>query len=259
MVLYLIGSGMNGAKSLTIESVAVLKNCNAIFIETYTSVVTNIKAYEQLIGKKIIFANRELVEKNAEKELLLPAKNKDIALLIMGHPLGATTHVDLLLRAKELGVKTQIFGNESILTAIAKTGLQLYKFGKTASIPFGDERTLIETPYNILADNQRINAHTLLLLDLNPDEQKYLSLKKAISQLLSVEQKRRQEVFTEETLCIGCARLGATDELIIYGTAEDLSKKDSKNYFGAPPYCLIIPAPKLHFLEEESLNQYKIE
>lgn len=35
--------------------------------------------------------------------------NKDIALLVVGDPLGATTHTDMLLRARQYGVEFQVF------------------------------------------------------------------------------------------------------------------------------------------------------
>lgn len=45
--------------------------------------------------------------------------NKDIALLVVGDPLGATTHTDMLLRAQQYGVEFQVF---IFLTPCAKRG-----------------------------------------------------------------------------------------------------------------------------------------
>lgn len=41
-------------------------------------------------------------------DILKEAQDKDIALLVVGDPLGATTHTDMLLRAKQMGVKSQV-------------------------------------------------------------------------------------------------------------------------------------------------------
>lgn len=58
----------------------------------------------------MIVADRELCE-SAIDEILVEAKDKEIALLVVGDPLGATTHTDMLLRAKELGVQSQVIQN----------------------------------------------------------------------------------------------------------------------------------------------------
>lgn len=54
-----------------------------------------------------MLADRELCE-SAIDEVLIEAKDKEIALLVVGDPLGATTHTDMLLRAKQFGVQTQV-------------------------------------------------------------------------------------------------------------------------------------------------------
>ena len=62
-----------------------------------------------------------------------------MAFLVVGDPFGATTHADLMIRARELGIKTKTIHNASIMNAIGCCGLQLYSFGETVSIPFWTE------------------------------------------------------------------------------------------------------------------------
>ena len=40
--------------------------------------------------------------------MLVGADKSDVALLVVGDPLGATTHTDLMLRASEMGVKVKV-------------------------------------------------------------------------------------------------------------------------------------------------------
>ena len=40
--------------------------------------------------------------------IYLCSKDKDVAFLVVGDPFGATTHSDLVLRAKELGIPHQV-------------------------------------------------------------------------------------------------------------------------------------------------------
>lgn len=43
----------------------------------------------------------------------------------MGDPFGATTHADILLRAKDLNINTKVIHNASIMNAIGCCGLQV--------------------------------------------------------------------------------------------------------------------------------------
>lgn len=62
---------------------------------------------EEFYGRSLISADRELCESSID-EILKEAKTQEIALLVVGDPLGATTHTDMLLRAKDFGVETQV-------------------------------------------------------------------------------------------------------------------------------------------------------
>lgn len=54
----------------------------------------------------MITADRELVESGADK-ILPRSEDEDVAFLVVGDPFGATTHTDLILRAKEKNIKVQ--------------------------------------------------------------------------------------------------------------------------------------------------------
>ncbi len=250
MTLYLIGLGLNDEKDISVKGLEIVKKCDFVYLENYTSLLSCTKEQlEKLYGKKIILANRELVEQKAEQTILKQAKTDDVALLIIGDPLCATTHVDLWQRAKKIGIKTEIIHNASIISAIGVTGLQVYKFGRVISLPFSQGDYIPETPYNAIKENQKIGLHTLLLLDLDPEKNRFLTINEAISLLLKIELKRNEKVFTPTSLCIGCARIGSKDQKIINGKAKEILKEE----FGKPPHCLIIPG-KMHFIEEELFN-----
>ncbi|MEM3370988.1 MAG: diphthine synthase [Candidatus Woesearchaeota archaeon] len=252
MALYLIGAGLHDEKDITIRGMELLKNSHEIFLEGYTSLSSiNLKNLEVACGRRIRIAERELLEQDS-KMIIELAKKQNISILVIGDPLSATTHIELLKEAEALGVKTEVIGNASVLTAVGITGLQLYKFGKTASIPFPDDRYTIETPYEVLRENLSIKAHTLMLLDLNPKENRFLTANEAIMEMLKIENKRREGIFTEKTKILVCARLGSPNFLIRSGEAGRLMKEE----FGNPPHCIIVPA-ELHFVEEECLRRWE--
>lgn len=251
MTIYLIGLGLNNEKDITINGLEAVKKCEIVYLEDYTSILNCSKeTLEKFYNKKIILARRNIVESD-DNEIIKNAQTKNVAFLVFGDPLAATTHIDLFLRAKKQGIKCNIIHNASIITAISVTGLQVYKFGKTTSIPLENEN--VEAPYDVLKDNLRLGLHTLFLLDLIPEEEKFLSVNDAIRYLLMVELKRNEKVFSEKTFCIGCARIGSENEVIKVGSSKDLLSYN----FGKPVHCLIVPG-KLHFMEEESLNLLKI-
>ena len=165
MTLYLIGLGLGDEKDISIKGLEIVKKCSSVYLEDYTSKLSSsISNMEKLYGREIIPASRNLIEKNAEDTILKEAKTNDVALLVVGDPFGATTHSDIFLRAKELKIKIKVLHNASILNAIGITGLELYKFGKTTSIPYPEKSFFPETAYDVIKQNQKQGLHTLCLL-----------------------------------------------------------------------------------------------
>ncbi|MBS3104957.1 diphthine synthase [Candidatus Woesearchaeota archaeon] len=247
MTLYFIGLGLNNEKDISINGLEAVKKCDVVYLENYTSVLNCKKEdLEKFYNKKIILARRNLVEDD-ENEIIENAKAKNVAFLVAGDPLVATTHIDLFLRAKKEGIKCHVIHNASIISAVGITGLQAYKFGKTTSIPLQNDN--VEAPYDALKGNLSLGLHTLFLLDLNPEEGKFMSVNDTIRYLLKIEIKKNEKVFSEKTICVGCARIGSEKQVIKAGAAKELLKFD----FGNPVHCLIVPG-KLHFMEQEGLN-----
>jgi len=253
MTLYFIGLGLNDEKDISLKSLEIVKKCDVVYREKYTGKLNASKeAMEKLYGKKIIYADRELVENEADDTILKQAKDKNVAFLVVGDPMAATTHVDLRLRAHNLGIKTYVFSNASVISAIGQTGLQVYKFGKTISIPYPNNGQVLDSVYDGLMENLKNGLHTLFLLDIKTESRKYMNIKDAINVLLDLEKKKKKKIFNENTLCIGCARLSSVDQIIKVGSAKKLLKVN----FGSPVHCLIVPG-KMHFLEEEALEMWK--
>jgi diphthine methyl ester synthase len=251
MALYFIGIGLDDEKDITLKGLEAVKSCAHVYLESYTSKLNcPIENLEHLYGKNIILADRELVEKRAY-EILEDAKAKDVAFLVIGDIFGATTHTDLMLRARKMNIDCVFIHNASIMNAIGVVGLELYKFGKTTSIPFSTKSFNPETAYDVIKDNKGVGLHTLVLLDLNPKENKFLTVNDGIKKLMEIEEKRNEGIITPDSMIIGCARIGG-DFKIVSGTAKELLDVD----FGKPLHCLIVPG-KLHFIEEEALGLWK--
>jgi len=243
-MLYLVGLGLDWG-DLSFKALEIINQSDIIYLEGYTSVSNwSVEKLSRLIGKKIQTLDRKQTEE--VMPFLDEAKTKKVVLLVHGDPLSATTHMEILSEAEKRKIKAEVIHSNSILTAVGETGLSLYKFGKTASIPLPEKDFKPTSFYDVLKENLSINAHTLFLLDLKPEEKKFITIPLAIKTLLSIAESRKEDLFTEETFCIGCARLGTKAKKIKAGSAKQLIKET----WGEPPYCLIVPA-KLNFKEEE--------
>jgi len=251
MTLYLVGAGLGDEKDLTLRALDTLRDCERVYFEGYTSrYAGSLESLSNMIGKPVKMLLRSELEQSPEENVLAP--DGDNALIVVGDPLVATTHTDLVLRAWEAGIKVKVIHNASIYSAVGETGLQPYKFGKTTTIAYPEGDWFPKSPYEAIKENRRMGLHTLCLLDVKADQRRYMSVNEAVKLLFRMEQERFQNIFKEETLCVGAARLGQ-DAKIAFGQAKRLLEFD----FGVPPHVLIVPA-KLHFMEEDILKAYKV-
>ncbi|HOI18970.1 MAG TPA: diphthine synthase [Candidatus Woesearchaeota archaeon] len=269
MTLNLIGIGLGDKNDITLKGLEIIKKSNFVFLDSYTSMLVkeDINELELIYQKKIIVCDREKIESDDNVILNYSQKN-EVSLLIIGDVFVATTHIDLFLRAKKLGIKVNVINNSSILTAVGVTGLSLYKFGHIGSIVFPEENWLPKTPYDILIKNQSVELHTLFLLDIKRNESvlknydskdskkitRFMTIKQALEILLLIEDKEKKGIISKDTYCIGIARLGFNTQKIVYGPIHQIKEID----FGSPLHCLIFPS-RLHFIEEEALMHYLVK
>ncbi len=248
MAFYLIGIGLNDEKDISVKGLEAVRSCDAVYLENYTSIMAcSAQQLEKFYGRKIIVADRKLVEQT--DELFNAASRGNAALLVVGDPWGATTHIDTMMKCRERKIPFTVINNASILTAVGITGLQIYKFGKTTSVPYPEKSFRPETSYEIMRQNKILGLHTLLLLDLKPEQGRFMTIAESIEILLEIESRKKQNVFSEDTFCVGCARVGGEDFVVKAGTAGELRRCN----FGKAPHCLIVPG-ELHFVEEDALK-----
>ncbi len=237
-MLNLIGIGLSH-KNITEEIIDLVKDSNLIYLENYTSKYDITKeGLENLFGKSIISADRKLVENT--NEIIKNSEDKIVSFLVIGDIFSATTHIDLLLEAKKKNISVKVIHNVSILTAVGETGLFLYNFGKITSIPFDNKN--VKEPLMVLEMNRRNGLHTLFLLDLDPKNEKYMTINEALS-FLNLD---------DNTLAVGCCALGTRNSEIKSGSVKELKEYDFVNF----PQCLIVPG-RMHFIEEETLELYR--
>ena len=251
-MLYMIGIGLHDSRDISVKGLDIVKKCKHVYFEHYTSLLhSSFEELERFYGKQIMAVGREIVESGSE--ILSRAKESDVAFLVVGDAFGATTHTDLFLRAKSEGIPVEVVHNASVLTAVGITGLELYKFGRTTSLPFWTDNFKPESAYDSILENWKRGLHTLVLLDIKVDEGKFMTVWEALDILEHIESERKEGLVSNDSKIVGCARLGG-DSVIKYGVSEQLKKVD----WGKPLHCLIIPG-RLHFVEEEALAALECE
>lgn len=269
MVLFLVGLGLGDEKDVTVRGLEAIKSCDKIFLEAYTSVLgVDKEKLEAFYGKEITVADRNMVESEAE-QIYEPSKQGNVALLVVGDPVCATTHTDIMIRAKEFGCEVQVVHNASIMGAAGSSGLQLYNFGHTVSIPFFEGEWRPTSFYPKIMYNRKGGMHTLCLLDIKvkePDFEammkgrttflppRFMSVNTCCEQLIEAEEKLGEKCYDPSTtLCVGLVRLGQPSQQIVAGTLQELLEVD----FGAPLHSFIV-CGDCHDLELEVLKEYLI-
>jgi diphthine synthase len=227
-----VGLGLHDEKGISLRGLEEVRTADSVFIELYTSLLPD-------------FSTTRL-EKDG-KIVLEAAKKGKAVFLVPGDPLIATTHVALRIEAEKHGLKTRIIHGASILSAaIGLSGLHSYKFGKSVTIPF--KETPSETPNRVVAQNKKLGLHTLCLLDVRAEEDRYMSINEALETLLATERKKKDQRITKKILAVGIARAGSPNPAVKADSIEKLCIYD----FGKPPHTLIFPGT-LHFMEAEAL------
>ena len=166
--LILIGMGPGTITAMTKEAISAAKSADFRRYEAYTALWPDdeLAELEQIIGpiEKIM---RPEVEN--PKEILSLAKDHVVAVLVVGDPLQATTHVDLQLQASEMGISCEVVHGISITNLVTGAiGLSNYKFGRQTTLTYPYSGWIATSPLEVIAVNRVMGLHTLALLDLDP-------------------------------------------------------------------------------------------
>ena len=166
--LMLIGMGPGRLSGMSLEALMAAKTADVRRYEAYTALwpQAELDALEAEVGA---------IEKVMRPEVELPealfelARTSLVALLVVGDPLQATTHVDLQLQAAEAGLECLVFHGVSITTLVTGAiGLSNYKFGRQTTLTYPYGGWVATSPLEVIAANMHQNLHTLALLDLDP-------------------------------------------------------------------------------------------
>ena len=246
-MFYLIGIGLN-PKHLTLEAKEAIAGCSKVFFESYTSRFAEggISELEELLGKKFVELKREGVEQGFEL-FLKEAKDDDVALLIFGNPLNATTHIQLLLDAKRIGVKSRVVVGVSVFDFLGLSGLDVYKFGRTCTVVAPKKNYAPESFFDTIEANLGAGLHTLCLLDIG-EKGEMMTVSEALSLLEKIAAKRKSNVLNGAVF-VGFYGMGSGKQLVKAGSLKQLKRSSH-----APMPQSLVVAGQLNEKESEALR-----
>lgn len=82
---------------------------------------------------------------------------------------------------------------------------------------------------------------------------RYMTVQQCIDQLLEIEDTRKEKVYSENSICVGLARVGALDQSIVCGTLKEVRNAE----LGGPLHSLVL-AGNMHFLEADTLKRFAV-
>jgi diphthine synthase len=161
-MLYLVGLGLHDENDISLKGLQALKQSDRVYLESYTSFFNgSLERLSTLCGKDVIPLKRSDLEEHPEENVLKPG---EVSLLVLGDPLVATTHSDIILRAEKLKIPVKVIHSSSVYSAVGETGLQNYKFGRTISLAYPEPNHFATSPYDYLKENKMRGLHTLAYL-----------------------------------------------------------------------------------------------
>ncbi len=247
-MLFLVGTGI-AYNDISIRAAERCKGCD-VYIERYTSLVDDekVRYLSELFGKKISFLNREDLEEKA-KEIVARAASKNIAILVGGDPLTATTHKILFIEAKKQSVGVEVLHSSSAISAITgESGLDFYRFGQVCTIPRWSDRYKPVSFYETIERNLSHNLHSLVLLDYYPEKGSTLSLHDAVNELLAAEEFYKKGIIEGGTKVMTMRNIGLSNQEVKMTTIEEAKAEVASGMF-----AVIFPA-KLSEVEKETID-----
>lgn len=253
-MFWIIGLGIHGVTGIGLHSLEVLRSCDIVYAERYTSSISDTELHnlDRLIDKdgksNIVLVQRWFLEDG--RELIDNAKSKKVALVTYGDPLIATTHTELFVRAVKNSIKVKVIhGASGICSLVGETGLHIYKFGRTVTIM--SEPQSVVSVYNTLFDNLLLGNHTLILTEYNDRDGKvfFLDPSHALESLLESERCLKNKAYHQDTFAIIVSRIGTDHQNMVSGRVRSLIGRD----YGVGPHSIIVTG-FLHFAEVDALT-----
>ncbi len=260
--LWIIGLGPGNLDHMSKKAINIARGCSNRYLEGYTAILPpgQEERLEEFIGSWERIMRPEV---ESPDKLLKLAKDFPVALLVVGDPLQATTHIDLEARCADLGINFNFIpGITATALAISLSGLQSYRFGRQVTIPYSYGKYLPSSPLEMIYKNYDNGLHTLVLFDLDPTGMgiekptpmspidAYTMLRKMEEKIIQISGEKALSVKNMNGILLTDISLDSQN--IIAGNLSEISKF-SEGWI----HCLVIPS-NMNQNEIDAFNRRKI-
>ena len=253
--LWLIGIGPGDLGHMTERARSVARGCKKRYLEGYTAVLPT---EQEALLESVVGPWERMMRPSVEspEALLDESRDDSVALLVVGDPMQATTHIDLEARCMEEGIGFEVIpGMSATSLAVSLSGLQSYKFGRQVTLPYPYGDYLPTSPLEMILRNLEGGLHTLVLLDLDAtgmglDLPTPMSPSQAISTLGEMEEKwleerhgldstgvKKNALAVNEWEGVLLSDVGTKGQRVFSGSLKEISKVQ-----GGRVHSLIIPS-----------------
>ena len=257
MAFLLVGGGYTEGLQ-TVEALEALRGASKVYVDTYTmpGAAWLLDIARRTARGEVVAADRKLLEEGV-RDVAKEALKSDVAVLVPGDPLIATTHAALLAEAAGLGAQVRVIpGVSGVCAAKSVTLLHYYRFGRTVTVP-GPWRgvkaySVVEAVYGNLC----VGLHTMLLLDVREGGTGQLEPGEAVRIVLRHEEDLAGEAGYEPVLhslpviVVSAGRRG-NHYIAVHKSAAEAARAE---YPPGRVYSLVVPA-ELHDSEEWALRE----
>ena len=256
--LWLIGIGPGDLDHITERAKRVARECSKRYLEGYTAILPPIEEKRvESVGGPWERLMRDGVE--SPENMLDEARVDSVALLVVGDPMQATTHIDLEERCAEEGIGFHVIpGLTATALAVSLSGLQSYRFGRQVTIPFSDGEYLPTSPFEMICKNKEAGMHTLALLDLDPtgmglEQPRPMTPREAVDHLIRMNERSEEyNQPVEDWRGLLLSDLGTEEERVVSGKMRSLSQIE-----GGHIHALIIAA-EFSGMEAEAFERRRL-
>jgi len=247
--LWLIGIGPGDIDHMTSKAKRIARGCRKRYLEGYTAAIP---PEQEALLEDVVGPWERLMRPSVEKPevLLEEAREQSVALLVVGDPMQATTHIDLEARCMEQGVGFEVVpGMSATSLAVSLSGMQSYKFGRQVTLPYPYGEYLVTSPMEMILSNRNSGLHSLVLLDLDPTGLGFdLPTPMSPAQALSILERMSKKILEDSSGLEDLNNIGQWDAVLLsdVGTSKQRVSSGTLSEIGNLEdgwlHTLIIPA-----------------
>ncbi|TVU47019.1 hypothetical protein EJB05_06595, partial [Eragrostis curvula] len=176
-MLYVVCLGLGDERGVTVRGLDAVRRCARVYMEFYASLLalgaddppsrlamqprkSLLRPCAQTSSRSRKCSARSCRSRTPCRFLFVQEKLYGKEITVANSPLFSderfrkTTHTDLVIRAKKMGIEVKVIDSASVVNAVGVCGLQLHRYGEAITIPFFSESCKLDHFYQAIVNNR---------------------------------------------------------------------------------------------------------